>query len=165
MLLRGKWKGRQSLGLWRLDNRQPSQSSICTAQQVGLKWLSHTPDSLSACAIRTPFTGGWPVKFSQSGEKPCWVSVLSLSFLGPVWVFLVQMLRTLALCRILEVKNRGKWKGDCRPFHFLPQKHKILFIPTWGKSPKQKDTPLCWKLVLTSHKCYLATKHGPCNAT
>ena len=106
MLLRGRWKGRQSLGvqprtpglctqcsvteLWRLDNHQPSQSSTCTAQQVGLKWLSHTPDSLSACG--TPFTGGWLVKFSQSGGKPCWV------------FFSVQMLRTLVLCRILEVK-------------------------------------------------------------
>ena len=69
-----------------------SQSSICTAQQVGLKWLSHTPDSLSACAVRASFTGGWLVKFSQSREKPCWV------------FFSVQMLRTLALCRILEVK-------------------------------------------------------------
>ena len=66
---RGKWKGRQPLGieprtpglcsqcsateLRQPDIHQPPQSSICTAQ-VGLKCLSCTPGSHSVCAFRTP---------------------------------------------------------------------------------------------------------------
>ena len=39
--------------LRQLDNHQPLQSSICTAQVV-LKCLSRTPGSHSVCGIRTP---------------------------------------------------------------------------------------------------------------
>ena len=36
--------------LWQLDNHQPSQSSMCTAQVV-MKCLSRTPGSILVCAI------------------------------------------------------------------------------------------------------------------
>ena len=73
---REKWKGRQppeieprTLGLCsqcsvsevrQLDNHQPSQSSVCSAQ-VELNCLSHTPGSHSVCAVRTWLGVNWKI--------------------------------------------------------------------------------------------------------
>ena len=83
---RGEWKGRQSPGikprtpglcsqcstteLQQLDNHQPSQSSICTAQ-VRLKCLSCTPDSHW---VRFPVTAGLSLYFRLITSKfiPTW---------------------------------------------------------------------------------------------